>query len=310
MSNLKLHFLNTIWSDSILLQKNNHFSLVDTASPFYYPMVKEHLEKHNVSEIDFIVLTHFHIDHYGNIKNIINDFKVKKLYLKKYYGLDGTTASGYSSNEEYIANEFKNYDAILEIAKEKGTEIVFVDELDENVYTIKFEGTQLDLYDADNLLYKLYFDPTSEFYNQKKFNENFNSMGVFIKEKGKNIFLGGDITCSITEYEQVRALSYKMIQRIYEKYNIDYIDIYKSCHHGGGGTNTKELCELLKAKYCIITNTARWLDTYSTYDNLKNGNNDVVILPTDHQKYIFEIDDEIKYEVIKEESLFLTLKKN
>ena len=180
----------------------------------------------------------------------------------------------------------------------------------ENVYTITFEGTQLDLYDADNLLYKLYSDPTSEFYNEKKFNENFNSMGVFIKEKGKNIFLGGDITCSITEYEQVRALSYKMIQRIYEKYNIDYIDIYKSCHHGGGGTNTKELCELLKAKYCIITNTARWLDTYSTYDNLKNGNNDVVILPTDHQKYIFEIDDEIKYEVIEEESLFLTLKKN
>ena len=47
------------------------------------------------------------------MKNIINDFKVKKIYLKKYYGLDGTTSSGYDSNEEYIANEFKNYKNIL-----------------------------------------------------------------------------------------------------------------------------------------------------------------------------------------------------
>ena len=33
-----------------------------------------------------------------------------------------------------------------------------------------------------------------------------------------------------------------MINRIYEKHNINHIDIYKSCHHGDGGTNTLPLC--------------------------------------------------------------------
>ena len=310
MQNLKIHFLNTIWSDAIVLESNGKYCMVDTGSSFYYPMIEKYLKDLGVEKLDFIILTHFHTDHYGNLKNIINDFKVEKVYLKHYHGLDGTTSSGYASNEEYIENEFKNYNNILEKAKEMNTEIVFVDDLDINVYEVLFENTTLELYDADNRLYKLYSDVDGKFYNQKLFNENFNSMGIFIKEKEKNIFLGGDVTCSSSEIEDVKALSYKMIQKIYEKHNINNIDIYKSCHHGGGGTNTLDLCKLIKAKFAVITNTARWLDTYSTYDNLKNGNSDVLILPTDHQKYIFEIDDEIKCEIIKEESLFLTLNKN
>lgn len=310
MEKLKIHFLNTIWSDSILLETNNKFALVDTASPFYYPMVKKHLDDLNIKELEFILLTHFHVDHYGNMKNIINDFKVKKIYLKKYYGLDGTTSSGYDSNEEYIANEFKNYENILEAAKNNNTEIIFFDEYNENMVTIDFMNISLELYDANNLLYELYSNPESEFYNQKCFNENFNSIGVFIKVNDNNIFLGGDATCSNTDIKEVKELSIKMINRIYDRHNIDHIDIYKSCHHGGGGTNTLNLCKLLKAKYAIITNTARWLDTYDTYKNLTEGNKDVEIMPTDYQKYIFDISESISYEVIKEESLFLTLKKN
>ena len=101
-----------------------------------------------------------------------------------------------------------------------------------------------------------------------------------------------------------------MINKIYEKHNINHIDIYKSCHHGGSGTNTKELCDLLKTKYAIITNTDRWLDNYSTIPNLKESNNNVVVLKTDHQKYIFNISKDISYEEIKDESLFILLNKN
>ena len=101
-----------------------------------------------------------------------------------------------------------------------------------------------------------------------------------------------------------------MINQIYQKHNINHIDLYKSCHHGGGGTNPLELCMLLKPKYTVITNTDRWLDTYNTYSNLKQANNNVIILKTDHQKYLFEIDQKITYQTILEESLFLTLKKD
>ena len=108
MDKLKIHFLNTIWSDAIILEKNNHYAFIDTGSKFYYPMIQSYLNEHNIQKIDFILLTHFHNDHYGNVANIVHDYKVDKLYLKRYYGLDGTTSSGYSSNDEYIENEFKN----------------------------------------------------------------------------------------------------------------------------------------------------------------------------------------------------------
>ena len=75
-------------------------------------------------------------------------------------------------------------------------------------------------------------------------------------------------------------------------------------------TNQNVNLHLLKARYAVITNTARWLDTYDTFDNLKNAYSDVLILPTDYQKYIFSIDEEIKYEEIREDSLFITLKKD
>lgn len=149
----------------------------------------------------------------------------------------------------------------------------------------------------------------SIYYKQKKFNENFNCLGVFIREKGHNIFLGADVTCSSTDILELKELSYKMIKRIYEKHDINSIDIYKSYHHGGGGTNTPKLCNLLKTRYVVITNTSKWLDNYDTFDNLKNTYCDVEILTTDYYKYIFEISDDISYKKINEVSLFITLGK-
>ena len=310
MDKLKIHFLNTIWSDAIILENNGHYAFVDTGSKFYFPMIEKHINDFEIKKIDFILLTHFHSDHYGNIINIINNYIVDKIYLKHYYGLDGSTASGYASNEEYINHELEIYNNILKLCEEKNINIIFIDEPNSNIFNIDFEGINLELYDSNNLLYELYTNPSSPAYNEKRFNENFNSIGVFIQVNGYNIFLGGDATCSKSDVEEVKELSIKMINRIYKNHNIDYIDIYKSCHHGGTGTNTKELCALLKSKYAIITNTARWLDTYSTFDNLKAANENVNILVTDHQKYIFEISDKIEYKTITDESLFLILNLN
>ena len=80
-------------------------------------MIESYLNNINIKQIEFIILTHFHNDHYGNIKNIISNYTVRKLYLKRYYGLDGTTSSGYESNDEYIKHEFENYNENLDVYK-------------------------------------------------------------------------------------------------------------------------------------------------------------------------------------------------
>ena len=310
MDELKIHFLNTIWSDAIILECNNHFALMDTGSSFYYPMVKKHLDDLKVEKIDFILLSHFHSDHYGNVAKIINDYKVTKLYLKHYHGLDGTTSSGYSSNEEYIENEFKKYYEIIDAANQNNTNIIYMDEITTDSLEINFENIIIDIYDIKNTLYEMYSNPNSVYYQQKKFNENFNCVGAFIKHHNTNIFLGADVTCSATDIIDLKELSIKMINRIYQKYNINKIHLYKSCHHGGGGTNTAPLCKLINPDYTIITNTARWLDNYDTFENLKAANPECKIMPTDYQKYIFTINNTISYQKIDEVSLFITLNMN
>ena len=310
MKDLKIHFLNTIWSDAILLECNKHFALIDTGSKFYYPMIQKHLDDLNIKNIDFILVTHFHSDHYGNISRIINDYKVENLYLKHYHGLDGTTSSGYSSNDEYIENEFNNYYEVLDAANSKNTSLIYMDEINKQSLEINFENIIIDVFDIENTLYKMYTDENGMYYHQKKFNENFNSCGIFIKHYNNYIFLGADVTCSSTDIIELKELSIKMINRIYEKYNINKIHIYKSCHHGGGGTNTLPLCKLINPDYTIITNTARWLDNYDTYQNLRSANPNVEILPTDYQKYIFTINEKISYQKIDEVSLFITLNKD
>lgn len=309
MESLKIHFLNTIWSDAIILESNNSFVFIDTGSSFYYPMIENHLKDYNISEIEFIILTHFHNDHYGNIYNIIKNYNVKKLYLKQYYGLDGTNSSGHTSTEEYIENEFNRYYEILNIAKERNTEIIFIDDFNEDCINVSFNNINLELYECKNRIYEMYSNPESEFYNEKRFNENFNSIGVFTKVNGYNIFLGGDLTCSSTDIIELKELSIKVLNQIYKKHNINHIDIYKSCHHGGGGTNTLPLCNLLKARNVIITNTSKWLDTYNTYDNLKSSYKGVNILKTDYHKYIFSVEEDITYKMIADTSLFITLDK-
>lgn len=310
MKNLKIHFLNTIWSDAIILESNNHFAFVDTGSAFYYPMIKKHLDDLNIQTIDFIIITHFHNDHYGCCHKILSDYNVKTLYLKRYYGLDGSTSSGYKSNEEYIENEFKNYHLILENANQNNTNIVFIDELESDNIQIEFDDHTLDLYHVSNLLNNMYIDPKSNFYQQKRFNENFNCLGIFLKVNDYNIFLGADVTCSSSDIPEVKELSIKMINQIYKKYNINKIHIYKSCHHGGGGTNTLPLCKLINPDYVVITNTARWLDNWPTFNNLKEANPNVQILTTDYQKYFIGITDSINVTKQIEDSLFITLKKD
>ena len=38
----------------IILENNNHYGFIDTASGFYYPMIEKHLEEYNIKELEFI----------------------------------------------------------------------------------------------------------------------------------------------------------------------------------------------------------------------------------------------------------------
>lgn len=309
MDYFKIHFLNTVWSDSILLERNGKWGFVDTASGFYYDMIKDYLNKHNIKHLDFIILTHFHSDHYTNISKIINDYEVDTLYIKSYSAHEGSTASGYASNEEYLAHEKIKYEEILEASK-KCKKMIKLDDCP-SPYYIDFDEVKLELFNTTNHLIKLWEDPDSPYYHTNKFSENANSVPIFIKYNNHTVFLGADCIDHESSVPEFNQLARRIVKKIYEEHNINHIDLYKSCHHGGSGTNGLELLQLINADFCVITNTDRWLDNWSTRDNLKLANPNVEILQTDYYQYVFDLDKEkLEYEKIENVSPFITLHMN
>ena len=74
-------------NDSILLESNGKYALIDTnTSANYKNYVKPYLKQLNIKELEFVVITHLHSDHYGGLYTYLtettNDFKIKKVYFK------------------------------------------------------------------------------------------------------------------------------------------------------------------------------------------------------------------------------------
>ena len=66
MKSVKIHFLNTIWSDAVILQVGDHFAFIDTGTDFYYPMIKDHLNELNITKIDFFIIFFLQIKYLTN----------------------------------------------------------------------------------------------------------------------------------------------------------------------------------------------------------------------------------------------------
>ena len=97
---MELHFLKTTWSDIIILKKGNTVAMIDTGFEEQYNSIKKYLDKMNIKKIKFILLTHFHRDHYGSISSIVKDYDVDKVYFKDYSALDKTTAWGTPADDQ------------------------------------------------------------------------------------------------------------------------------------------------------------------------------------------------------------------
>ena len=230
------------------------------------------------------------------------------VYIKKYSGHEGITGAGYASNEEYLLHEKGKYEEILEASK-KVESVIFLDDMT-SPYVINFNGVELELYNTTNHLVNLYEDETREYYHINKFSENANSVPIYINVNNHTVFLGSDLVDSDSSVPEFDNLAKRVIKEIYSRHGINHIDIYKSCHHGGGGTNSYKLFELLNADHIVITNTDKWLDNWPTIPNILKTKEDTLIYKTDHYQYVFDLSHkEIKVKKIPCESLFLTLNK-
>jgi competence protein ComEC len=280
---MELHFLKITWGDIIILKSDDEVALVDTGYDGNFNEISDYLDKLNVKKISFILLTHFHRDHYGSIAQIVKKYDVEKVYFKDYSGLDKTTAWGTIADNNYRNNEMKKCLEIKKIILENSNLIQT-----ENIKTIKFGDTELELYNNDNSIKKIYEDDNyKDSYHKILFSENQNSLAIFMKVNGINVFLGGDIFDREAIHPKANYVNYQIASSIKEK-----IDIYKVPHHGTINCNSDKALEIYKPKIAVITNEDEYLKNNSTiYDDLKRANKDVKILLTEKHNIVIKISD-------------------
>lgn len=82
---LSVHTIDVGQGDSILIQTpNNKNILIDGGDENSFHIVSNYLKRQNVKNIDYLIATHFDSDHIGGLDNIIEKFKVSKVYGPSY----------------------------------------------------------------------------------------------------------------------------------------------------------------------------------------------------------------------------------
>lgn len=281
---MELHFLKTTWSDIILLKKGDIVAMIDTGFEGQYESIKAYLDKMKIKKIEFILLTHFHRDHYGSISNIVKDYDVDKVYFKDYSGLDKTTAWGTPADDQYRLSEYNKSMYIKKIIEEN-SKLIEV----ENINSIQFYKYKLELYNNKNSIKNIYNDKNyKDSYHKILFSENQNSLAVFFRVNGVNVFLGGDIFDRESIHPSANFVNYQIASSKNEE-----IDIYKVPHHGTIHCNSKKALDIYRPKIAVITNSKEYLTKESTvYQDLMQANRNVKILLTENNNIVIKISDE------------------
>ncbi len=218
-----VYFLNVGAStDAIIIQDQGKFGLIDTSYSGKADYIVNQLKKLGATELDFVMISHTHIDHIGGFNGVFSKMKVNKLYIKN--------PSGQSTN--YLGT----YKRLINKARSKGTSICVV-------------GTpECNNFKLGNINFKLY---NTEFQsaagltgkNKTRF-ENCNSTVALATINNRTVYFAGDIGNYFGHNRESIVAK-----------QIGDIDIYKAAHHGYTSFNNHhDALNNLQAEYAVVTN--------------------------------------------------------
>ncbi len=246
----KIHFINVQegGSDAIILESNGHFAMVDTGEDYDFPdgsdsrypwregietsykhvltdRVFRRLKELGVQKLDFILVTHTHSDHIGNVDELLSTYPVDRVYLKKY-------SDSRITNSERLWDNLYGYYKVLQTAAEKGVSVI--QNITQGDAHFQFGDMDIQLYNYENET-----DSSGEL--KKIWDDNSNSLISVVKVNGKKIYLGGDL-------DNVHGAE--------DKYGplIGKVDLMKfNHHHDTNKSNTKDFIKNLSPSLIVQT---------------------------------------------------------
>ena len=277
----KIYFLNTGTSDAIVLQSNGEYAMIDTGDVSSRDYVTSFLKKHNIEKLNFIIISHFHTDHYGGLTPIMSEFQVDKLYIKKYNGYDSGTDKGTDAADDYIVNyretNKRRYNTYKELCNQKNTQFLEINDNNQNDAInqgVKFGNFKLSFYNRADCLKSFITNEGDYCLKSKNCSENINSIVIYGEIKNKKIYFSGDIENQKVYTDSTHAKLYKeknveneiaLSVKNTKLYN-GSIDLYKASHHGFINNNTGTAINYLQPKIAVVTNKVEKYNQYLSSD--------------------------------------------
>ena len=227
------------------------YGLIDTGQNMHASRVISHFKDIGINQFEFVLITHFHGDHYGSLKKIYSSgFKIKNLYIKKYDNLESTyKTSSYDNLDAFRASKLKTWNSIINVATKNST-VKYVSGSANNSITL------------GNFKYKLYnVNPVFTNFAAKckstaACNENTNSIIALTTVNGKTLYLNGDLenyNSSVGTTNNQKNYVYYWANKIMTDNKLTGISIVKAAHHGMIGNNPQDALTKLKGTYALIT---------------------------------------------------------
>ena len=101
---IKIHYIDVGQGDAILVQVNNKNLLIDSGPRSEKKKLTDYLDSIYIPQLDYVIATHPHEDHIGNMSYIITNYKILNFYSPK---VESNTTAFESMAEALARKEIK-----------------------------------------------------------------------------------------------------------------------------------------------------------------------------------------------------------
>ena len=247
-SSLTVHFLelgNKYTGDCTYIQVGDVDILIDCGSKSSsIPTVKQYLDKFVTDDLDFVIVTHAHQDHYAgfatsdNIPNIFDYYKV------------GTIIE-FAQSENTDSAMYKRYEKNREEERQDGAKwFTALDAINAGPNGENYNGTEgarsvIPLTTDESITLQIL---DQKFYRENAHSENDYSVCCMINQKGENneyrrfVFTG--------DLEEDGEASLIELNDVFK--NPQQVELYKAGHHGSKTSSSKEfMARIQPKKVCV-----------------------------------------------------------